>query len=64
MAPKCAGVIHIDFERGFIRPEVDTIPELWEHGNTVNLRSADELQEEGKADEVQDGDVMHFRFNM
>ena len=45
LAPKYAGVIHTDFERGFIRPEVDTIPELWEHGSAVNLRSADELRE-------------------
>ena len=64
MAPKCAGVVHTDFERGFIRPEVDTIPELLEHGSAVNLRSADELREKGKADEVQDGDVMNFRFNV
>ena len=64
MAPKCAGIIHTDFERGFIRSEVDAIPELLEHGSEANRRSADELRKEGKADEVQDGDVMHFRFNM
>jgi len=64
MAPKCAGVIHTDFERGFIRAEVYTIPELLEHGSEANLRSAGKLRVEGKAYEVQDGDVMHFRFNV
>ncbi|MEE2750714.1 MAG: redox-regulated ATPase YchF [Myxococcota bacterium] len=64
LAPKCAGVIHTDFERGFIRAEVYTIPELLEHGSEANLRSAGKLRVEGKAYEVQDGDVMHFRFNV
>ncbi len=64
LAPKCAGVIHTDFERGFIRAEVYTIPELLEHGSEANLRSAGKLRVEGKAYEVKDGDVMHFRFNV
>jgi GTP-binding protein YchF len=64
LAPKCAGVIHTDFERGFIRVEVYTISDLMEYGSEANLRAAGKLRVEGKAYEVQDGDVMHFRFNV
>ncbi|MEE2751668.1 MAG: DUF933 domain-containing protein, partial [Myxococcota bacterium] len=63
-APKCAGVIHTDFERGFIRAEVYTIPELIEHGGEAGLKAAGKLRVEGKSYEVKDGDVMHFRFNV
>ena len=64
LAPQCAGVIHTDFERGFIRAEVYTIPDLLEHGSEAGLRAAGKLRVEGKAYEVSDGDVMHFRFNV
>jgi GTP-binding protein YchF len=64
LAPQCAGVIHTDFERGFIRAEVYTIPELTEHGTEAGLKAAGKLRVEGKTYEVQDGDVMHFRFNV
>lgn len=63
-APKCAGVIHTDFERGFIRAEVYTIPDLIEYGSEAGLKGAGKLRVEGKAYEVKDGDVMHFRFNV
>ena len=64
LAPQCAGVIHTDFERGFIRAEVYTIAELIEHGGEAGLKAAGKLRVEGKSYEVQDGDVMHFRFNV
>ena len=63
-APQCAGVIHSDFERGFIRAEVYAIPDLLEHGSEAALKGVGKLRVEGKAYEVQDGDVMHFRFNV
>ena len=64
LAPQCAGVIHSDFERGFIRAEVYAIPDLLEHGSEAALKGVGKLRVEGKAYEVQDGDVMHFRFNV
>ena len=64
LAPKGAGVIHTDFERGFIRAEVYTIPDLIEYGSEAGLKGAGKLRVEGKAYEVKDGDVMHFRFNV
>ena len=63
-APQAAGVIHSDFERGFIRAEVYTIPELQEHGSEAALKAAGKLRVEGKEYVVRDGDVMHFRFNV
>ena len=63
-APQAAGVIHSDFERGFIRAEVYTIPHLQEHGSESAMKAAGVLRLEGKEYVVQDGDVMHFRFNV
>jgi len=63
-APKAAGVIHSDFERGFIRAEVYEIPDLQALGSEAALKSAGKLRVEGKSYEVKDGDVMHFRFNV
>ena len=63
-APQAAGVIHTDFERGFIRAEVYTIDALEETGSEAGLRAAGKLRLEGKEYVVQDGDVMHFRFNV
>ena len=63
-APQAAGVIHSDFERGFIRAEVYTIPDLMEHKTESGLKSAGKLRVEGKEYVVKDGDVMHFRFNV
>ncbi|TVQ91549.1 MAG: redox-regulated ATPase YchF [Deltaproteobacteria bacterium] len=63
-APQAAGVIHSDFEKGFIRAEVYTIPDLIACGGEAGLKSAGKLRLEGKEYVVQDGDVMHFRFNV
>jgi len=63
-APQAAGVIHTDFERGFIKAEVYTIPNLVEHGGEAALKAAGLLRIEGKEYVVADGDVMHFRFNV
>ena len=59
-----AGIIHTDFERGFIKAEVYAIPDLLEHGSETALKGVGKLRIEGKAYEVKDGDVMHFRFNV
>ena len=63
-APAAAGVIHGDFERGFIRAEVYSVDDLDEYHNEAALKSAGKLRVEGKEYVVQDGDVMHFRFNV
>lgn len=63
-APEAAGVIHSDFQRGFIRAEVYTIPDLEAAGSEAALRAAGKLRVEGKDYVVQDGDVLHFRFNV
>jgi GTP-binding protein YchF len=63
-APKAAGVIHTDFERGFIRAEVIRWEDLIAHGSEAKCRELGKLRVEGKDYIVQDGDVMHFRFNV
>jgi len=63
-APKAAGVIHTDFEKGFIRAEVYAIEALLEHGSEAAMKAAGVLRLEGKEYVVRDGDVMHFRFNV
>ncbi|MBK7976600.1 MAG: redox-regulated ATPase YchF [Deltaproteobacteria bacterium] len=63
-APQAAGVIHSDFERGFIRAEVYSVESLLKHGTEAAMRAAGVLRVEGKEYVVQDGDVMHFRFNV
>lgn len=63
-APQAAGVIHTDFERGFIRAEVYTISDLTHYKTEAGLKAAGKLRLEGKEYVVQDGDVMHFRFNV
>ncbi|MFT6159649.1 MAG: GTP-binding protein YchF [bacterium] len=63
-APQAAGVIHTDFERGFIKAEVYSIPELEELGSETALKQAGKLRIEGKTYVLSDGDVMHFRFNV
>ena len=63
-APQAAGVIHTDFERGFIRAEVIAWDRLVEAGNLANARSKGWLRTEGKEYVVQDGDVIHFLFNV
>ena len=63
-APKAAGVIHSDFERGFIRAEVIAYEDYIACGGEAGARDAGKLRQEGKDYVVQDGDVMHFRFNV
>lgn len=63
-APQAAGVIHTDFERGFIRAEVTAFNDFVELEGQVGARKAGKLRVEGKDYIVQDGDVMHFRFNV
>jgi hypothetical protein len=63
-APRCAGVIHTDFEKGFIRAEVIHWDELIEIGSWSKSREVGKLRVEGKDYEVADGDVMEIRFNV
>jgi len=63
-APQAAGVIHTDFEKGFIKAEVYHCEDLFEHKSEAALKSAGKLRVEGKEYVVKDGDVMHFRFNV
>jgi GTP-binding protein YchF len=62
-APQAAGVIHTDFEKGFIRAEVIKYEDYVAHGGEAGAREAGKFRLEGKDYVVQDGDVMHFRFN-
>lgn len=63
-APQCAGVIHTDFEKGFIRAEVIKYDDYIKYGSEAGVREAGKLGVEGKDYVVQDGDIMHFRFNV
>lgn len=63
-APKAAGVIHTDFERGFIKAEVYHCDDLFELGSEQKVKEAGRLRIEGKEYLVRDGDVMHFKFNV
>lgn len=63
-APRCAGIIHTDFEKGFIRAEVIKYDDYVSLGGENGVREAGKLGVEGKDYVVQDGDIMHFRFNV
>jgi len=63
-APKAAGVIHSDFEKGFIRAEVIAYDDYVAFGSEAKVKEAGKLRVEGKEYIVKDGDVMHFRFNV
>ncbi|MEK6461440.1 redox-regulated ATPase YchF [Heyndrickxia faecalis] len=63
-APQCAGIIHSDFEKGFIRAETVSYEDLIKYGSVAAAREAGKVRLEGKDYVVQDGDVMHFRFNV
>lgn len=63
-APQAAGVIHTDFEKGFIRAEVIKYEDYIQYGSEAKIREAGKLNVEGKEYIVQDGDIMHFRFNV
>ncbi len=62
-APQAAGVIHTDFEKGFIRAEIYSLPDLETYKTEKDLRAAGKLRTEGKAYVMQDGDICHFLFN-
>ena len=63
-APQCAGVIHTDFEKGFIRAEVIKYDDYIKYGSEAAVKEAGKMGVEGKEYVVQDGDIMHFRFNV
>ena len=63
-APDCAGVIHSDFKKGFIRAEVYSYDDIMKYGSEAALKEAGKLRVEGKDYLVQDGDIMHIRFNV
>lgn len=63
-APQCAGVIHTDFEKGFIRAEVIKYDDFIRYGSEAAVKEAGKMSVEGKEYIVQDGDIMHFRFNV
>jgi GTP-binding protein YchF len=62
-APQAAGVIHTDFEKGFIRAEIYSLEDLEQYKNEKEIRAAGKLRVEGKAYVMQDGDICHFLFN-
>ena len=63
-APECAGIIHSDFERGFIRAEIMSFQDLESCGSEKAVREAGRMRLEGKEYIMQDGDICHFRFNV
>ncbi|NQD71916.1 redox-regulated ATPase YchF [Sphingobacterium shayense] len=63
-APQAAGVIHTDFEKGFIRAEVIKYNDFVQYGSESSVKEAGKLSVEGKSYIVEDGDIMHFRFNV
>lgn len=63
-APECAGIIHTDFERGFIRAEVMTYDDLINYGSELKVKEAGKTRLEGKEYIMKDGDICYFRFNV
>ena len=63
-APSCAGIIHTDFERGFIKAEIMSYEDLEQLGSEKAVREAGKMRLEGKEYIMQDGDICHFRFNV
>ncbi len=63
-APKCAGIIHSDFERGFIKAEVMSFEDLKKYGSELKVKEAGRLRIEGKDYTMEDGDICFFRFNV
>jgi ribosome-binding ATPase YchF (GTP1/OBG family) len=63
-APQCAGVIHSDFQKGFIKAEVYSYAALREFGTELAVKEAGKLRIEGRDYLVKDGDIMFFRFNV
>jgi ribosome-binding ATPase YchF (GTP1/OBG family) len=63
-APQAAGVIHTDFERGFIKAEIVSFEDLMAAGSMADAKSAGKVRMEGKDYVMKDGDVVEFRFNV
>lgn len=63
-APVCAGIIHTDFEKGFIKAEVMSYDDLREYGSEIKVKEAGKVRLEGKDYLMQDGDIAYFRFNV
>jgi ribosome-binding ATPase YchF (GTP1/OBG family) len=63
-APQAASVIHTDFEKGFIRAEVMKYNDYIQYGSESAVKEAGKFKVEGKEYIVEDGDIMHFRFNV
>ncbi len=63
-APECAGIIHTDFERGFIRAEIMTYEDLINYGSELKVKEAGKTRLEGKEYLMKDGDICYFRFNV
>ena len=63
-APQAAGVIHTDFEKGFIKAEVYHYNDLIDYGSETAVRAAGKMRQEGRDYVVQDGDIMFFKFNV
>lgn len=63
-APECAGIIHTDFQRGFIRAETVAFDDLVTYGSEQKVKEAGKLRLEGKEYRVKDGDILNFRFNV
>ena len=63
-APSCAGIIHTDFERGFIKAEIMSFDDLKEQGSEKQVKEAGKMRLEGKDYLMQDGDICYFRFNV
>nr|MCR4855862.1 DUF933 domain-containing protein [Erysipelotrichaceae bacterium] len=62
-APQCAGIIHTDFEKGFIKAEVYTYEDIMEYKTEAKLKEAGKIRLEGRDYQPKDGDIMFFRFN-
>ena len=63
-APECAGIIHTDFEKGFIKAEIMSFEDLEKYGTELKVRENGKMRLEGKDYVMQDGDICHFRFNV
>jgi len=63
-APQCAGIIHTDFEKGFIKAEIMSYEDLKKHGSEKSVKEAGRMRLEGKEYLMQDGDICYFRFNV
>lgn len=64
LAPQCAGIIHTDFEKGFIKAEIYSFDDLTKYGSELALKEAGKIRMEGKTYIMQDGDIAFFRFNV